>query len=66
MPWNKIHCPGDHEIYNLRRPFLFPHYYRLSLSDPCLGVKKIFNGIRHFYIMTYGHALSQEPLSRGS
>ena len=24
-----------------------------SLSDPCLGIKKILKGIMHFYNMTY-------------
>ena len=29
------------------------HYYILSLSDLCTGVKKIFKEIMHFHYMTY-------------
>ena len=52
-PQRKNHCPGGHEIYNLGRPFFGHHYYLLSLSDLCLGVKKkIFKGIMHFHYIT--------------
>ena len=57
---------GGHEIYNLGKPFIGHHHYILSLSDPCLGVAKIFKEIMHFHYMTYGHALTQELLPRGS
>ena len=66
-PEHKNPYPGGHEIYNFGRPFLGHHYYILGLSDLCLGVeKKIFKEIMHFYSMTYGHTLAQEPLPRGS
>ena len=53
-PQRKNPYPGGHEIYNLGRPFLVHHYYILSLSDLCLGVKKkIFKGIMHFHSLTY-------------
>ena len=43
-------CTRDHEIYNFGRPFLGHHYYKLSLSDPCPGVrKKTFKDIHLFY-----------------
>ena len=45
--------PGVDDIYNFGRPFLGHHYYILSLSDLCLGVKKIFKGIMHIHYMTY-------------
>ena len=39
------------------------HYNALSLLDLLVGAeKKILNDIMHFYNMTYGHALAQEPL----
>ena len=48
--WQIWPCPstrtpslGGHEIHNLGRTSLGHYYYRLSLSDQCLGVeKKIF------------------------
>ena len=33
-------CPGGHEIYNFGKPLLCHHYYKLSLTEPCLGVEK--------------------------
>ena len=53
-PRHKNPCPGGHEIYNFRTPFLGHHYLILSLSDLCPGVKKkIFKGIMHVQYMTY-------------
>ena len=46
--------PWGHEIYNFSSPFLGQYYYKLGLSDLCMGVeKKIFKEIMHFYYMTY-------------
>ena len=46
--------PRGHEIYNLGRPFLSHHYYILSLSDLCMGVKKIFfKETMRFHYITY-------------
>ena len=39
-PLHKNPCPESHEIYNFVRPLLGHHYYILSLSDLCMGVKK--------------------------
>ena len=42
--------PGGHEIYNFGRPILGHHYYILSMSEPCPGVKnKTFLVIPQFY-----------------
>ena len=51
--YNDSYSHGVHEIYNFGRPFLGHDYYILSLSDLCLGVKKIFKGTMHFHFMTY-------------
>ena len=43
-------CFRGNEIYNFGRTFLRQHYYKLSLSDQCLGIeKKIFKDIHQFY-----------------
>ena len=43
MPYQKIPCPGGHEIYNFGRPFLGQRYYTIILSKLCPWVeKKIF------------------------
>ena len=43
-----------YEIYNFGRPFLGHHYYKLGLSDLCLGVEKmILKEIVQFPDMTY-------------
>ena len=43
------------------------HHYIISLYDLCLEVeKKTFKDILHFHYITYGHALTQEPLPRDS
>ena len=39
-PERKNPCPGGHEIYNLDRPFLGHHYYKLFLSDLYSEVEK--------------------------
>ena len=52
-------CPGGHEIYNLGRPFLGHHYYKLILSETCPRVqKKIFlrnTSILHILPQNYLH-----------
>ena len=49
-PEHKNPYPGGHEVYNFGRLFLGHHYYKLGLSDLCLGVeKKIFKEIMHFH-----------------
>ena len=54
IPWRKNTRPRGHEIYNFGRHFPSRHYYILSLSDLCLGVKKkIFKGKMHFHYMMY-------------
>lgn len=58
-----------HEIDNFRKLFL-PHNicnYMLSLSDEDPGVmKNIPQDIMHFLFMTYGQAIAQKSLYRGS
>ena len=39
-PQHKNPCRGGHEFYNFGRLFLGHHYYKLSLSDLCLGIEK--------------------------
>ena len=41
-PQHKNPCPGSQEIYNVGSHIIGHHYYTLSLSEPCLGVEKIF------------------------
>ena len=50
------------------RPLLGHHYYILSFSDPCPVVEKnIFKEKNAFSLYDlYGHALAQQPLSRGA
>ena len=51
-PQHKNPWSGGHEIYNFGGPFLGHHYYTLSLSDLCLGVKnKNFKEIMYFHHM---------------
>ena len=52
-PQHDIPCPGSHEIYNFGGPFLGQHFYPLSLSDLCLGVKNILIKIIYFHYITY-------------
>ena len=60
-PQHKSPCPGGHEIYNFVRTFLGYHYYILSLSDLCLGVK---NDAFSLYDL-YTHDPAQERLPCG-
>ena len=53
MPMHKNPCLRGHEIYKFGRPFLGHHYYILSLSDQCLGEKKISKEIMHLHYVTY-------------
>ena len=48
--------PRGNEIYNFGRLFLSHHYFILSLSDLCLGVKKrIFKGSTSHTEMKVNH-----------
>ena len=61
-PKHKNPYPDGHEIYNFGRPFLGHHNYIHSLSDLCLGVKKmIFIGNNAFSLFNL-YGLAQEPL----
>ena len=49
-PRPSTRTPAPEEINYFSRPFLCHHYGILSLSDPCLGVrKKIFRKLHQFY-----------------
>ena len=66
MSQHKNPCPRDYENNNINEPFLGHHYCILILSSLCLCVdKRILKKIMHFYYMTYGRALTQDPLPRG-
>ena len=53
-PQHKNPFPRGHEIYKFGRPFLGYHYYKLGLSNLCLGVeKKIVKEIIHFHCIIY-------------
>ena len=41
-PQHKNPCPGSDEIYNFGNPLLGHHYYTLSMSKSCPGVKNCF------------------------
>ena len=66
-PLHKNPCLRGHESYNFGRPFLDHHYYKLDMSDLCLGVeKKILKEMMHFHYMTYlVTPLHKNPCLRG-
>ena len=47
-PWSR-----GSETYNFRSLFIGHHDNILSLSDLCLGLKKIFKEINHFHYTSY-------------
>ena len=53
-PYHQNPYPRGHDIYNFSRPFLGHNYYKLSLSDQCLGVENIISKeIMHFHYIIY-------------
>ena len=62
--YHKKPSPIGHEIYNFGRPFLIHHYWILNLSDPCTSVDN--KRRRPIAFSLYSHALTQEPVPRGS